>query len=317
MEKIELKRESGIVEIKGGTDQDKKDALDHFKLKFEDQGVSQKTREKTSKELEFIRELNKAMGEFVTEFGGVPIEVRPENIHIVDYSKLNKKSQKAVENYSYAAFYNPTEQAIVILLSSDIPKLYFARVLAHEIMHFNSYQTAVIREKSDKSGTSLQPKRVGLNAYKDENISQGSLFRDLDEAVTEELVKRFDKRFFEKLAYTSEAVQKRNKFREELKADETKDPDLADDIAYYSSQQLEDGSFKTNLERYNHIKERNKLWSIIDEIHSKNGQDKEEIFNVFARTALSGDLRPLTSLIEETLGPGSFKKLGEETKYKS
>lgn len=318
MENPQLKRESGIVEVKGGDESERVETLDHFKLKFESQEVSRYAREKTPEELEFIEELNYQMKNFIADFGGTPLELKSDNIHIVDYGKLNKKHRKDVAGYSFAAYYSPMDQGISILLSENTPKLIFARVLVHEIMHFNSFQSVIIREDSAKPDKTLTPKRTGLNAYPYQEDSC-SLFRDIDEAVTEELVKRFDKKFFETLTYTAEDAQKRNKFKEELMADETKDQDKVDDISFYKIEQLEDGSFKTTTESYQHRRERDKLWSVIDEIYFKSNdefKDKEEIFDVFARASMSGDLRPLTLLIERTLGPGSFKRLGQETRYK-
>lgn len=317
MEKPEFKRESGIVEIKGGDELEKAEVLDRFKLKFEGQDVTKHSREKTPEELEFIGELKDGMQTFIAYFGGTSLEIKPENIQIIDYDKLNKEQRKSITAYSFAAYYSPMDQEIGILLSDNTPRLIFARVLVHEMMHFNAFQSAIIREDSSGPDKLLKPKRAGLNAYPYKEDSY-SLFRDLDEAVTEELVKRFDKRFFETLSYTRDDAQKRNRFIEELKADETKDQDKIDDIAFYKSEQLEDGSFKTTTESYQHKRERDKLWSVIDEIYLKSSgefKDKEEIFNVFARASMSGDLKPLTLLIERTLGPGSFKGLGEETRY--
>lgn len=317
MEKPEFKRESGIVEIKGGNESERTEALDHFELKFKNQEVGKYAREKTPEELKFIQELNDQMERFIAEFGGTALEIKPDNIHIVDYGKLNQQRRKAVAGYSFAAYYSPMDQGIGVLLSDNTPRLIFARVLVHEMMHFNSFQSVIIRKESSESDGTLKPKRTGLNAYPYKEDSY-SLFRDIDEAVTEELVKRFDKRFFDTLTYTAEDAQKRNKFIEELKADETKDQGKVDDIYFYKSEQLEDGSFKTTTESYQHRRERDKLWSVIDEIYLKSSgefKDKEEIFNIFARAAMNGDMKPLTLLVERTLGPGSFKRLGEETRY--
>lgn len=319
MEKPEFKRESGIVEIKGGDESVRAELFDHFKkLKFDEQEVSRYAREKTPEEIQFIADLNEKMKDFIADYDGIPIEINPDNIQTIDYGKLSKKQLKDVAGYQSAAYYSPMDQAIRIMLSDNTPRLISARVLVHEMMHFNAFQSVIIRDDPTKSESSLKPKRGGLNAfpYKEEGYS---LFRDLDEAVTEELTKRFDKRFFETLAYTSKDAQKRNRFIEELKADETKDQDKVDDTAFYKSEQLEDGSFKTTTESYQHRRERDKLWSIVDEIYSKSNnefKDKEEIFNIFARAAMNGDLKPLTLLIEKTLGSGSFKRLGEETRYK-
>ena len=57
--------------------------------------------------------------------------------------------------------------------------------------------------------------------------------------------------------------------------------------------------------------------SIIKEIYMgnrENFESEDDIFNLFAKAVMSGELLPVARLIEKTYGKGSFRKLGQETK---
>jgi len=55
---------------------------------------------------------------------------------------------------------------------------------------------------------------------------------------------------------------------------------------------------------------------LIDEIIEKSHgrfENRQEVFDIFARANFSGNLIPLARLIESIFGKGSFRRLGEET----
>lgn len=305
MEKAEFKRESGIVEIKGDDKSKKAKILEHFESKFSEQDIKKFEREKTQEELELIREVNEKMMEFVERYGGAYLEIKPENIHIIDLDTS--------EQLTYPGHYNPANQEIILTLTSKIPKLMVANLLVHEMIHFNSFQSVIIEEAEQ-----IRHRRVGLDValYKDGKMVD-SLFRDLNEAVTEELTKKFDFNFFGSIQYTKVDAQKRNAIIDDLKSKGER-PGSAEEISFYISRRSEDGKWETKLDKRPYNREREYLREIIDGLLKKDPgrfESKEQIFELFARAAMSGDLRPITVLIEETLGPGSFKKIGQKTRY--
>ena len=298
MEKPEPKRESGIVEVRGGDESDKTETLEHFESKFSEQEVKKLEREKTKEELELLEQINKKIKEFVERYGGAYLEIRPENIHILDYSHLKQ--------FTCLGHYDPAKQEIILAVSSGVSRLQMANLFVHEIMHFQSFQSVIFENLEGN----IKHRRVGVDVgiYDDKKMID-SLFRDLNEAITEELVKRFDWDFFESIEYTKEDAEKRNSIIKSKGYEE---------IAFYESKQSKDGQWEVNLGTRHYERERKYLKNIVDTIFDQNSdkfENKEQVFELFARAAMNGDLKPITALIEQTLGSGSFKRIGQETRY--
>ena len=60
--------------------------------------------------------------------------------------------------------------------------------------------------------------------------------------------------------------------------------------------------------------ERRILNTLIDKILEKNPdkfQDKEEVFEVFAKGMITGNILPVGRLVERTFGKGTLRKIGE------
>jgi len=134
-------------------------------------------------------------------------------------------------------------------------------------------------------------------------------FSDVNEAVTEELVKRFDKLYFSSIPALQEEWQRREEFKMQN--------DVPDDIVTVTTQQQIDGKWETFIYPYGYEKECKKLWSLIREIYEQNKGDfssQEEVFTLFAKAAFSGRILDVARLVEKTFGKGSFRKLGERTK---
>ncbi len=118
----------------------------------------------------------------------------------------------------------------------------------------------------------------------------------------------FDNENFPDITAVSDDVQKRDKMR-------AISPTLFKDLAGITER---DGSIE--MYDYSYIKERGKLNRIVKDIFKNNTSDfksVEEIFDIFAKAAMSGKLLPVARLIEKTYGKGSFRKLGEETQTKA
>jgi len=56
------------------------------------------------------------------------------------------------------------------------------------------------------------------------------------------------------------------------------------------------------------------LNDLLDKLYQKNQdkfKDREQVFDVFAKSMLSGNLLPVGRLVDRTLGKGTFRKIGE------
>jgi hypothetical protein len=63
-----------------------------------------------------------------------------------------------------------------------------------------------------------------------------------------------------------------------------------------------------------YVRPRAALNKLVDALYACNQsdfQDREEVFDLFARAALTGRLLALGRLIEKTFGPGTFRQLGK------
>jgi len=145
---------------------------------------------------------------------------------------------------------------------------------------------------------------------------------DLDEAITVELEKRFDQRYFGEIRALSDEFREREAGRDTALTDsqDEDDKNLLNDVAVISKSKREnpDGSgvISVSLESYTYPKERKRLRSLIDKIYNKNKDDfvdQEAVFKVFTKAYFTGRILPLARLIEKTLGKGAFNKLAKDT----
>jgi hypothetical protein len=125
------------------------------------------------------------------------------------------------------------------------------------------------------------------------------------------LTKRFDKQHFGTIRPLQEDYERRTEFRRQY----APEPDV--DIAAITSRQGPEGRWESTAPPYAYQDERNHLRDIIHELHRLSHEkftSEEEIFRMFARATLTGNLLPIGRLIENTLGKGSLRRLAEATK---
>jgi hypothetical protein len=151
----------------------------------------------------------------------------------------------------------------------------------------------------------LLVRRIGLNIFNEANTRRFLL--DFDEAVIEELTKRFDMRYFDQTVSLSEEYADRERIRSRVAHPE--------EIAAVLTSQLENGGWQSEITGYAYKKQRDRLNVLVKEIHERNPgrfSSTEEVFKVFAKAVLSGRLLELARLIDQTFGKGGFRKLGFE-----
>lgn len=188
-------------------------------------------------------------------------------------------------------------------------KLQFATTLVHEALHFSSF----ISFTHNKQGEKPELRRTGFNIIVRNQPT--AFFHEIDEAIITELAMRFDKKLFYDLEFTKKEARARDEFIKN-----TDLPEVSDlDIEAVALNKQKDGTEKLIITGYGYPSERKKLWGLISGLYEKNKQEfgsKEDIFKLFVKAVMGGQLLPVARLIEKTFGKGSFRKIGEETRQK-
>lgn len=283
--------------------------IEHKLSVLRDEIPSRFEREPTDNEQLIILEVLERLPEFVKEYGAdKAANVFLNQIHFIDGSNpdirtLDSRWESGVEG----RFDGVSGRVEILADSSDLLKT--AHTLVHELIHANAFHSVTIVE--DKEATShsssknqfMIGRRGGLSVRKrgTEVDTPGEYFFEvIDEAVTEELTKRFCERFFGEIPLLQETFQKQKEYENPLLAliDEAEQPKTH---KYYMSERID-------------------LGILLDILYQKN-QDifdsYEEVFKLFSTAALTGRLLPLARLIEKTLGKDMLRKIGEATKEKS
>lgn len=278
-------RETGTSKIVGAEPQEEMDILEQEKDIFRNQlnkdvviedkkfKASELEREKTHEEKDVIYGILEKMPEFIKQYRGTPVELSDSHIHIIDREKLDEETQKKLEEKKIMGYHDHSQQAIFVFSSDNIVQT--ASTIAHEVIHFNSFISEDV--KGDRK---LVNRRYGLSVPIKKNI-ENLYFGEINEAVTEELARRFARKYFSQIPVLTREVN--------------------------------------NVTIENYVSARNKLNGFMDSLYEDNKDkfsSREEVFNLFAVAVVKGDLLPLARLVEKTYGKGSFRRLGKIAKRK-
>jgi len=307
----EPERTSGLMRVAGVTSaQESKILTDVETGYFDKQELNKIEREKTPEETEIINGILSNMSAFVRRYGGVPAPIKIEHIHIIDLNKSTEGQTDSVKTMkgkvSLLGRYSFPDQAVYIAVmpegDSRDSKLFFAIRVAHELMHFNAFQSADLNLKEN----TVSERRSGFSVKVKGGEENKHYFEQIHEAMTEELTKRFDKEYFRSIPALGDDIKQRDTSRLE-------NNDKTGVTAYLFAKG------KEGVAPYAYPEERKKLKGTIKEILKKNPEQfksKEDVFNIFAEAYFTGKMMDVARLIEKTFGKGSFRKLGEETKTK-
>src|SRR3989339_959234 len=278
--------------------------------------------------IEALGQINSFLREFVSEYGGEFIEVPAKNIHVISRQDLpSSASDRAQE---FGGLYSPESQAIFIFVDSSYSNLKAAIRVVHELLHFNSFQSFQDANKGkkfhlerdededdEKELVILGPRRIGFEIFSEKKNKV--FFYNLNEAITEELIKRFDKRYFSRLTLTKREYGERELKRSEIPGKRTEGGDHeipADDLAVARDFKTKNGPPIKLSEGYGYSEEREKLNALIREIYVKNSESfssEEDVFKIFAEAVMTGRLLKVARIIEKTFGKGNFRQLGINT----
>ena len=294
--------------------------LEQFGKAFDKQPFFKQEREKTESEAGIICGINEKMKDFVERYGGKHVDISKKNVHIADPKKFSKENWNYWKNMfggKSGAVYSIGMQGIHTVLFRQEDDVDFAKVLTHELIHMNGFQSVKAGWTGDsKDEANIYSRRMGMAAYgsygKDEPYVD-VYFNRLEEAVTEELACRFADEYFPHFSELTEGLNLRKNFFEEGDGEGRHIADVS-----VRSRQKRDGLWMTKIsESKKYPKERKYLQDLVDTIYQKNKEQfasREEVFSEFARMHFTGKMLPLARLIEKTMGKGYFRRIGEETK---
>ncbi|MEI6553410.1 MAG: hypothetical protein WCO09_02480, partial [bacterium] len=173
-----------------------------------------------------------------------------------------------------------------------------AQVMAHEISHASSYQ--YFREEETSGGrTRISFKRAGLQmAGRGEDDLLEEISGRIDEAVMDELAIRFAKELSLKEPWFLEDIPSADQL-----ADQGGDQISKSNNSLHELKQDESGRFY--FQPNSHVKEIRALNNIIQYVLKNKPEvykTEEEVFDLFAKAALSNNLMPLLRALRSGMG---------------
>jgi len=272
-----------------------------------------KEREKTPEEVQIIALANQATNEIRKRYGLENFDIPPENMHIIAEEIWQKEKSDA--------FFNSTVQGIAI--REQPAKIVFMKKIFHEMLHFKSYNALQI---TTGESPELDEYRVGLTVHMRDG--KKTYFVNLNEAVTEEMTKIFATKIFNDPLFTEDLNRTEDIMTRYPRATADSDKSLFDSDTFYAEvegKKTRNGSSdrlfgaqekpkKIFIISFAYQQERRILNKLIDKLFEKNPkkfQNREEIFEVFAKGMMTGNILPVGRLIEKTFGHGTLRRIGE------
>ncbi len=165
-----------------------------------------------------------------------------------------------------------------VLVDRKKSDLEFACILAHELFHLFSYSAVQVTGHNEFQKKKLTDYRSGVSIH--DRMGQKKYFEALDEALTETFTELVYERY----------LKHSDLFRLENEAGV--------------------------VPKFARAKEREKFQQMIEMLYERRKDrfsSREEIRDLFLKAKLNGQLLEISRLIEETFGPGSFRKIAETT----
>lgn len=284
--------------------------------RFDDQIFEElkgKERKKTSEELQIISIVNEATNEIRQSYGMENFDIPPKNVHII--------AEEAWPMEKSVAFYNSMFQGIA--LREQPAKIVFMEKVFHEMLHFKSYNALQITTEENPE---LNEYRVGLTVH----ARNGKMmyFVNLNEAVTEEMTKKFAAKLFNDSLFAKEMKQTENIMMRYPHAVTSSGKLLFDKDTFYAEVDgkkswgkaigrlsgTQEKTKKITTECFTYRRERRILSTLIDKIIKRNPDkfhSREEVFEIFTKGMMTGNILPVGKLIEKTFGKGALRRIGE------
>lgn len=175
-------------QVIGGTEEEKKVALDKLQKAFEERSeqLAEHELEKTPDDLEILNKTEATVDKIVAKYGGKPKNVPTDHIYILKPGSVFKMT----EGQLAGGIHKP--MGLKIGVEKGESNLLLASTIAHELFHAKSYKSARV----GKSGEDVRAYRSGMAMFdrKDPNEESGDekeYFGTLEEAIVAECTKKF------------------------------------------------------------------------------------------------------------------------------
>lgn len=314
-----MEKFSSINRVVGAAPEERKKAIVKEKeLYFKEQPfpyLKSQERMKTPEEVEIISLANEAIDTMKERLGLDAFEIPPNNIHVVPEEVWVKIGEKG------AAFYNSGKQTIIMREQSS--KLAFVRMIVHEMLHFKSYNALQVTTEGKvghyRSGLKVHS-RDGKKLY----------FESLDEAVIEELTKRLVAELKQESIFQEDVKKTRETIKRYSEARSASGTPLFDEDTFNAEVEEKkswgaslgrlfglSGTQKINTNRFVYPQEREMLSILMDKIRERNTgkfKDTEEVFEMFVKGVMTGNILEIGKIIDSTFGVGTFRSIGEKEK---
>jgi hypothetical protein len=246
------------------------------------------------------------MAEFVQNYGGAPLPLRPGHVYLYDSRRFPAKAKTQLGDMGGG--FSTHTQGIMLLVDRAGNTLALAGALAHEILHFNSFHSEQIYQE-DEETVLVATRRAGLATVRSKQKARPHALNRLNEALTEELARRFDDTYFHWIPELAEQFEFRQHVREVS--------DLSEGDPIIVTQQNPDKSWIAQITpRRIYYPERLLLKLLIEEIwshHRERFATEEDVFTELARAYFTGRLLSFARLVTGIRGRGSFRRLAVDT----
>jgi hypothetical protein len=280
---------------------------------FDEQKFYGAEREKTEHESQIIAYLSENIPTFIAQYGGTPVDFTPEHVHVFDPKKYSPDDWQNIKKIQLNAYYAVGMQGVAMLMWHQEDDVQFANICIHELMHLHSFQSLHAQEDDTANDQHhVIERRSGMQIFgngESEN-DMTTYFHWLNEAITEELTRRFVQEHHADIPGIEEGMKKRRRHFPEMSESE-----LISSTHIYENVDPDDkGSYEWG-DHHTYKEYREELNDVIDAIYDKNTDrfaSREDVFAIFAQAYFTGRLLPLARLIDHSLGKGTFAQMAKE-----
>lgn len=338
------KKNSSVNEIIGKSEEEKERIKEHFAKMLSDQNwkeLESMEIEKSEEEIRIINLVNEESNKLLEKYGLEKFDIKPENVHLLRASDFEKlfETESNKKFFRRSAFFTQEGQAIFVNQDKVSSKKEFARKKFHEFIHFKSFQNVAKNVENNRNifpqaGIFLSmdgdgangdiPKEYALDGstlasvQRELRESNMNFFRSFNEAITEELAKRFQKNVLCKHS----DLEEENELLDEFEEYEKKNNRKVDRNEIVSIKKVKFYSPDDNEEKIEYRKKEalygteriilNKLIKKLFQNNQDKFKDQEEVFDVFAKSVFTGNIVGEDSwgrLVDKTFGEGTLREL--------
>lgn len=295
---------------KGLTIEQKKEVLGAMQYCFEQnaEGSPAIEKELTAEDKAAIELANKATNDILQKFGKEPFNIPTERVRVI--RDENWESDRIDSDGVFL-----TRKQLIFVQESRFRTVLAHRVF-HELIHFKSYGALQFLEKGDARQPiekDLEVYRTGLHLIS--RNGEKSYLQTLNEAVTEELAKRFT------LTHTDHPLfQREHKITKATRSlSESEDPnsvaEFFNDNTYVAATDFNetDETALIQIAEFPYVRERKILATLCAKLAEKNPKkfaNGDAAFDMFAKAMLDGNMMPLR-IIDRIFGEGTLRRIGE------